>query len=115
MVADAQRGDPTALEALQLITGKEILDPPTDVDNWTVETDSHRSVLFYKGKIYIPDNLELRWLIVKQFHDVPTAGHPGILGTFQELSIEYYWPGMRTFVRNYVQGCAHCQQFKINR
>jgi len=58
-VADMQRGDPMALEALQLITGKGILDPLTDVDNWTVETDSHRSVLFYKGKIYIPDDLEL--------------------------------------------------------
>jgi len=114
-VADVQRGDPTALEALQLITGKGTLDPPTDVEHWTVETDSHRSVLFYKGKIYIPDNLELRRSIVKQFHDVPTAGHPGILGTFQALSKEYYWPGMRTFVRNYVLGCAHCQQFKINR
>ena len=27
----------------------------------------------------------------------------------------YWWPGMRTFVKNYVQGCGICQQFKINR
>ena len=27
----------------------------------------------------------------------------------------YWWPGLRTFVKNYVQGCGTCQQFKINR
>ena len=29
----------------------------------------------------------------------------------------YWWPGLRTFVKNYVQleGCGICQQFKIDR
>jgi hypothetical protein len=87
-VADMQQGDSTALKALQLITRHGTLDLLTDVNDWSVETDSSHSVLFYKGKIYIPDNLELRRTIVQQFHDTPTTGHPSILGTFQAISKE---------------------------
>ena len=27
----------------------------------------------------------------------------------------YWWPGMRSFIKNYVKGCGICQQFKINQ
>jgi hypothetical protein len=27
----------------------------------------------------------------------------------------YWWPGLRLFVKNYVKGCRICQQFKIDR
>jgi hypothetical protein len=40
--------------------------------------------------------------------------HPGELETYNALCAHYWWPGMRTFVKNYVKGCAYCQQFKIN-
>jgi hypothetical protein len=43
------------------------------------------------------------------------AGHPGELETFNAIQQHYWWPGLRTFVKNYVKGCGICQQFKINR
>ena len=49
------------------------------------------------------------------FHDHPTAGHPGELETYNSIRQHYWWPGLRTYVKNYVQGCGTCQQFKINR
>jgi Integrase core domain/Integrase zinc binding domain len=27
----------------------------------------------------------------------------------------YWWPGLQVFIKNYVQGCGICQQFKIDR
>ena len=48
------------------------------------------------------------------FHDHETAGHPGELETYNSVRQHYWWPGMRTFVKKYVQGCGICQQFKIN-
>ena len=34
----------------------------------------------------------------------------------QEIIIyKVWWPGLQTFVKNYVQGCGICQQFKINQ
>ena len=48
------------------------------------------------------------------FHDHPTAGHPGELETYNSIRQHYWWPGLRTYVKNYVQGCGTCQQFKID-
>ena len=48
-------------------------------------------------------------------HDHITASHPGELETFNSISHHYWWPGLRTFVKNYVKGCGICQQFKIDR
>ena len=49
------------------------------------------------------------------FHDHPTAGHPGELETYNSIRQHYWWPGLKTYVKNYVQGCGTCQQFKIDR
>ena len=49
------------------------------------------------------------------FHDHKTAGHPGELETYNLVRQYYWWPGLQTFVKTYVQECRICQQFKINR
>ena len=49
------------------------------------------------------------------FHDHETAGHPGELGMYNALHQHYWWPGLCTYVKNYVRGCGLCQQFKIDR
>ena len=49
------------------------------------------------------------------FHDNETAGHPGKLETYNLIRHHYWWPGMCTYVKNYVKGCGTCQQFKIDR
>ena len=48
-----------------------------------------------------------------QFHNSPTAGHPGRDNTLTLVSQHYWWPGMNTWVERYVAGCALCQQNKI--
>jgi len=53
--------------------------------------------------------------ILKDFHDHETAGHPGELQTYNTVRQHYWWPGLRTFMKNYVQECGTCQQFKINQ
>ena len=51
----------------------------------------------------------------KDFHDHEMADHPGELETYNSVKQHYWWPGMQTFIKNYVQGCGICQQFKIHR
>ena len=63
---------------------------------------------------YIPNDQELRRDTVKIFHDHETAGPPGELETYNSVRY-YWWPGLWTFIKTYVQGCGICQQFKINR
>jgi hypothetical protein len=49
------------------------------------------------------------------YHNHEMAGHPGELETYNGIRQNYWWPGLWTFVKNYVQGCGICQQFKINQ
>jgi len=53
--------------------------------------------------------------ILRQHHNSPTAGHPGIKETLCKVSKQHSWPGLKQFVTNYVKGCKNCQRYKINR
>jgi hypothetical protein len=80
---------------------------------WHISDD--KNILFYKNKNYIPKDIDLRRDIARMFHDHETTCHPKELETFNAICQHYWWPGLRTFVKNYVQGCGVCQQFKIDR
>jgi Integrase zinc binding domain len=86
-----------------------------DLQDWKIEEIDGRKTIFFKGKNYIPKDLELWWDIVKMYHNHKTAGHPGELESYNGIRQNYWWPGLWTFVKNYVHGCGICQQFKINR
>ena len=62
--------------------------------------------------IAIPPVDSLKREILRQNHDAPTAGHPGRDQTFWNLQDQYWWPGMRKWMAQYVKGCATCQQSK---
>ena len=49
------------------------------------------------------------------YHDHKMAGHPGELETYNSIRQHYWWPGLQMLMRNYIQGCGMCQQFKINQ
>jgi len=57
---------------------------------------------------------KLRRGVISLFHDHVTAGHPGITKTLQLLAQYYWWPNMKTFVTEYIKGCATCQMNKVN-
>ena len=114
-IFNCEKLDSNAMEALKIL----LEEGPTIIRNqlpdWTVEHVEGKQVLYYRGKNYIPKDEELRWDIAKMFHDHPTAGHPRELETYNSIWQHYWWPGLRTYVKNYVQGCGTCQQFKIDR
>ncbi|QRV83709.1 Retrotransposable element Tf2 protein [Ceratobasidium sp. AG-Ba] len=51
--------------------------------------DIKNGILEY-GKIYIPDDRDLRLEILQRFHDSPIAGHQGHARTLELISREYY-------------------------
>jgi hypothetical protein len=50
---------------------------------------------------------------MKEWHDAPTAGHPGQDEMVRLVNHYYYWPGAKHWIAKYVRGCAICQQNKI--
>lgn len=79
-------------------------------DDWRID----EGIILYKDKVYVPPDEDLRREIVRDHHDPPVMGHPGIQKTYELLTREYWWPGMRNFVTHFVRGCAICQSMKTN-
>ena len=69
-----------------------------------------------EGKMVIPPDNQLKRDLVHLVHNKPTGGHAGRDWTLYTLSNIAWWPAMKTWVEEYVKGCAPCQQNKnINR
>ena len=113
-ITDANELDADAAKVLKALLGGGPTAFWNDLAEWTTENFDGKKVLFYKGKNYIPKNLSLRQDILKAFHDHETAGHLGELETYNGVRQHHWWPGLRSFVKSYVQGCGICQQFKID-
>ena len=62
----------------------------------------------------VPNIKELKRAIVSKAHNALTAGHPGRDKTLQKVQEHYWWLGMKKWIKDYVKGCAICQQTKIN-
>ena len=114
-IAGAKNYDFDVNNALEMLLEKGLTSLQQDLKDWAMEKHNGRNILFYKGKNYILNDLDLQRDILKMFHDHETAGHPGELETYNSVKQHYWWLGMQTFVKRYVQGCRICQQFKINR
>ena len=86
--------------------------PPikSSLEDWKVE----EGLLFFRDRCYIPDDTELRRRLVEKYHENLSSGRPGQWQTTELLRQDYWWPGMVTFIKKYVAGCATCQQMKVN-
>jgi len=97
----------SALEALKMngpfpITSK--------LEDWHLED----GLLFFKDRCFIPADEDLRRNITARYHNSLPRGHPGHLKTLELIRRNYWWPGMTVFIKNYIAGCAICQQMKVN-
>jgi hypothetical protein len=69
-------------------------------------------ILTYRRRIYLPNSLELKNLILREIHNVPYAGHPGYQKTIAVVKSQYYWPGMKKEVVDFISRCLECQKVK---
>jgi hypothetical protein len=66
----------------------------------------------YRGIIYVPNSQELKILILREMHNVPYARHPGYQKTIAAIKGQYYWPGMKKEVADFIAKCLECQKVK---
>jgi hypothetical protein len=69
-------------------------------------------VLWYKGRIYVPDVKEIKNLIHGETHDSSYSIHSGGNNMYQDLKVSYWWYGMKCEVAEYVALCDTCQRVK---
>ena len=66
-------------------------------------------LLTYKGRIYIPDVADLRRVVMDEIHQAPYSGHPGYQKTIATAKKQYFWPGMKKDMAEYISRCMKCQ------
>ena len=72
-------------------------------------------ILYYRNRIYVPNDAELRRRILEQHHDSKVAGHPRRWKTLELMSCTYWWPRMSKFVGLYCSTCDLCLRTKPQR
>jgi hypothetical protein len=70
-------------------------------------------ILLYRNKVYVPNSIELRNLILKEMHNVTYARITGYRKTISSIRGQYYWHGMKKYVVNFIVRCMECQKVRV--
>jgi len=70
-------------------------------------------LLWYQGKIWIPNDEGIRIALVAKHDDPPQAGHRGTAKTTQLINRRYYWPKIREDIKRFIKDCDRCQRAKV--
>ncbi len=100
---------PTLIQASYI--SDQWLNDPQVRERYSIDRDID-GIYRHKGKIYVPDQHNLRSRILSELHDAPHAGHRGSERTLELVGREFWWPGLPRDVRRYVASCPVCQRNK---
>jgi len=66
-----------------------------------------------KGQcLVIPPDQGLKCKLMNIWHEGSINGHPSQDETIRRINKKYFWPSTRTWISEYIKGCATCQQNK---
>ncbi|XP_020112151.1 uncharacterized protein LOC109726770 [Ananas comosus] len=68
--------------------------------------------LRFRNRWCVPENEDVRKLILQEAHRTPYSIHPGGIKMYQNLKMQYWWPRMKADIGHYVAQCLVCQQVK---
>jgi hypothetical protein len=71
--------------------------------------EDDEGVLWYKGRICVPNIKELKDKILREAHESTYSIHPGGNKMYHDLKATYWWYGMKRDVAEYVSLCDTCQ------
>jgi hypothetical protein len=103
-----------SLREAEVIEGLKSIDKtaPKALTNGTAMWEEDDGFVYYKGRLYVPNDRKLRQDVVKSCHVAILAGHPGKNGTIELVSRYDWWPRMAGFISAYVEGCDRCQRYR---
>jgi hypothetical protein len=72
-------------------------------------SEDDEGVLWYKGRICIPNVKELKEKILREAHESAYSIHPGGNEMYHDLKATYWWYSVKRDVAEYVALCDTCQ------
>ena len=65
-------------------------------------------------RMVVPDDLDVKSLLVSELHSVPYSAHPGVQRTIGKVRRYFWWKGMTGDIREFVEACPTCQLEKTD-
>lgn len=117
LISIAYENDTVSSKILEALKNRDSIDPPElkEMKLPRALLSQKHQRLYFKDRLYIPEDEELRLHLLRSSHDSAAAGHPGKAKTYELLSRHYYWPKMSRDVKRYVRNCHICSRSKASR
>ena len=75
-------------------------------------TVNENGVLYYKDRVCVPDDNDLRKSILEEAHSGSFDVHPSSTKMYQDLKMSFWWSRMKRDVSEFVTKCLVCQRVK---
>ncbi|KAL8104338.1 hypothetical protein AgCh_028521 [Apium graveolens] len=66
----------------------------------------------FSSRVWIPNVTELKNEVLQEAHNSRFSIHPGSTKMYQDLKKNFWWPGMKKDIANWVSKCHMCQTVK---
>ncbi|WVZ97634.1 hypothetical protein U9M48_043151 [Paspalum notatum var. saurae] len=73
-----------------------------------------QGVLWFKNRLVVPKDMELRKRILDEAHTSMFTMHPGSNKIYQDLKQKFWWTHMKREIATYVSKCDMCQRIKVD-
>nr|AAV31274.1 putative polyprotein [Oryza sativa Japonica Group]AAV31378.1 putative polyprotein [Oryza sativa Japonica Group] len=74
--------------------------------------EDEQGTVWLGERICVPDNKDLKDVILKEAHDTLYSIHPGSTKMYQDLKERFWWASMKREIAEYVAVCDVCQRVK---
>ncbi|CAN6225874.1 unnamed protein product [Urochloa humidicola] len=74
-----------------------------------------QGIIKYKDRIWLGHNEQFQLQVMEALHASPLGGHSGYLVTYTRIKKLFFWPHMKSNIKQFVASCAVCQQAKAER
>ena len=112
-----QRRDAALSKLIDAVEGwvDERQNPPTQADFRLFDGVLYKKAVGRGGRWRLAVLKTLWWDITRSCHDDSTSGYEGQDKTVKRVMARFWWPGLRAYVRDYVERCTFCIMRKTPR
>ena len=111
---DVQDDAPDTVDIISRISEAYAADPDFDDDKQPRKWNYNEHLWWDGQQIVVPNDKEVKHLILHEFHDSAYAGHLGVRKTAKSILRYFTWPGIWTDTETFVECCPSCQINKGN-
>ena len=102
------------IEAQRKDKGVEHIRVAINEKKYSCFTLDDEGVLWFKNRLVVPKDPELRKKILDEAHTSLLTMHPGTNKMYQDLKQKFWWTRMKREIANYVSECDVCKRVKAD-